>query len=836
MSELWLKLIGVDPTRIPDGARTEFMWSHAPRSWGVFVLLGVVVALIYGVLYFYRREIATSPKRVRVLLGIVRSAVLVVLFLVFMGPALAFSEHRTIQSFVVLLIDDSLSMSIKDRYPDEKRRERVEKASGLKIISEGREDPPSRAEVVDAVLNKGDGEFYTSLSKKGKVRVLTFSESVKLRDTIPAHGTEDAEDDSVSDEALSLEKGEPLPPLVPSGRATNLAKGIREALKSLSGSPVSGIVLVTDGQSTKGEDPMAAADLAARRDVPILSVGVGYPGEPRNVRVADVWAPESVFREDPFVLKARVEVQGMKGTTMPVELLSRKSDAGVGGKAGAGTVVARKTLQFSEAVGQQTATFQYIPKTAGEFIFTVRVATQPNEQLDTDNAKAVAVKVLSEKARVLLISGSPSWEYRMVRTLLTRDKTIDLSCWLQSMDLDMQQDGNTKIRKLPTKIDDWFKYDVILLFDPNPNEFGEEWVEAMKRYLGEHGGGMLWMAGSKYTARFLSKSRTRAIAEVLPVKVGMLSAMETLSLGKAHAREWPMRLTATGADHVLLRLHKDPMINRRWCESLPGVYWSYPIKGAKPASQILIEHSDPRLRRKGKARPLLVAGHYGPGRTLFMGFDGTWRWRKLGEKHFDRYWIQAVRFLVEGRLMGGKRRGRIGTDRDLYAIGDRIAVTAKLYTDDFKPLERQTVPAVLNAGTAAPREFELKTVPGRVGQYQATLTATTLGINEIVVELSREKTDKKARITRRLMVETPRVEFADPRLNKSLLTELARRTNGKYFEIDELDAVKDSIPDRRETIVVPGKPIELWDTSRLLLLLVALLTLEWALRKYFKLL
>jgi hypothetical protein len=448
----------------------------------------------------------------------------------------------------------------------------------------------------------------------------------------------------------------------------------------------------------------------------------------------------------------------------------------------------------------------------------------------------VAVKVLSEKARVLLVAGSPSWEYRMVRTLLTRDKTIDLSCWLQSMDLDMVQDGNTKIRKLPRKDEEWFKYDVIMLFDPNPNEFGEEWVEVMKRYLGEHGGGMLWLAGPKYTARFLSSPRTRGVAEALPVKVASLSAMETLSLGKAHAREWPMRLTAAGADHVLLRLHKDPLVNRRWCEALPGVYWSYPIKGAKPASQILIEHSDPRLRRKGEARPLLVAGHYGPGRTLFMGFDGTWRWRKLGEKHFDRYWIQTVRFLVEGRLMGGKRRGRIGTDRDLYAIGDRIAVTAKLYTEDFKPLERPSVPAVIRAGAAAPGEFELKAVPGRVGQYQATLTASNLGINEIVVELSREKTDKKARITRRLTVETPRVEFADPRLDRSLLTELARRSEGQYFEIDELDALTKALPDRSETIVVPGKPIELWDTSRLLLLLVALLTLEWALRKYFKLL
>jgi hypothetical protein len=44
--------------------------------------------------------------------------------------------------------------------------------------------------------------------------------------------------------------------------------------------------------------------------------------------------------------------------------------------------------------------------------------------------------------------------------------------------------------------------------------------------------------------------------------------------------------------------------------------------------------------------------------------------------------------------------------------------------------------------------------------------------------------------------------------------------------------VAPAIPERRETIIVREKPQNLWDTTRLIGLLAVLLTIEWAVRKY----
>ena len=57
-----------------------------------------------------------------------------------------------------------------------------------------------------------------------------------------------------------------------------------------------------------------------------------------------------------------------------------------------------------------------------------------------------------------------------------------------------------------------------------------------------------------------------------------------------------------------------------------------------------------------------------------------------------------------------------------------------------------------------------------------------------------------------------------------------------FYTLDEVAQLPGLIPARQQSIVIQGKPVPLWDTSRMLLLVVALLAAEWALRKRFKLL
>jgi hypothetical protein len=519
----------------------------------------------------------------------------------------------------------------------------------------------------------------------------------------------------------------------------------------------------------------------------------------------------------------------MAGSTVNVELLSRRvmSD----GTTGPQSTVQTRQVSFTEPAWEQRLTFEHKPVEAGDYVFTVRVTAQPGELLETDNQRSAAVKVLSDKARVLLVSGGPSWEYRMLSQLLIRDNTTDVSCWLQTMDLDMRQEGNTVIDSLPRTPAQLFEYDVVMLLDPDPREFDQAWIDTLKTFVSDHAGGLLFMAGPQHTARILTQFRTRSIRDLMPVNVDELTHMDVQLLVATYSRPWPLSITGTGADHAMMRLDDDPQINRRMWQAMPGIFWSFQARSAKPAASVLVEHSDPRLRGRDGNRPLLVAGQYGPGRTVYMGFNGTWRWRKVGEQYFDQFWIQTVRYLIEGRLLGSKKRGRLATDREVYPVGSRVSVSAQLYDAAFEPMTLPTIPATISAPASPAESIELKAVPNRPGHYEASLIATQVGLNELAITLG---DGGVVRIVRQFTVEVPRVEFADARLNESLLQDIAAASGGSYFTVNQLHLLPAAIQREPETIVIKGKPIELWDTNRLLILLVVLLTIEWALRKRFR--
>jgi len=835
MNDFWLALFGFDKSRIPPDAETEFVWTHAPSSWVAIAAVVAALGLLYVVWWLYQRETGRCPRGVRMLLAAIRIAVLVVLLVVLMGPALGISRRRSVEPYVVLLLDDSLSMRIRDHY-DEAGAARVAAATGLEA-DVLQADPPTRAEVVDALLKRDDGRFLRGLQRRGRVRVMTFSDHLKARDALglEPEALKPGRKAGEADDGIPLPKGPPVPPLVPAGASTNLGRAVRDALRSVAGNPVAGVVVLSDGQNTGGLDPAAAGDYAKSQQVPVWAVGIGDPRDPQNLRVADVWAPETVFRGDPFEVQARIQGEGIDAGGAEVELVQCRV-AGAGETADAGTVLERKTVPLDPDTREGTVTFRYQPQDEGRFLYTVRVQALPNELLKTDNEKATTVQVVGERARVLMIAGSPTWDFRMARTLLIRDKTIDVSCWLQSLDPDMRQDGNTVIERLPSKPEDLFHYDVVMMMDPDPAEFSEAWIELLRTFVGDHAGGLLWQAGPKFTSRFITNYRTREVRDLLPVRLGDMPDRDIRLLGRPHTQAWRMRFTPDGMEHPLLQFEKAPQAARRIAEALPGVYWSYPAQAAKPGATALIVHGDPRLKVRNDWRPLLVTGQYGPGRVLYLGFDSLWRWRRVGERYFDQFWVQAVRYLVEGRLMGGQRRGRIATDRDVYSVGSRIVVTARLYDSAFEPLTDPTVLAVVRPPPPAPPvEMELRQVANRPGHYEGSVIAGEVGPAEIAITLPDARSGQPVRLTRQVTIEPPRVEFRDPRLNRTLLTDLAERSGGQYVEIDEADKVAEWLPDRHETIVVREPPRNLWDTWRLLVLVVALLTVEWAVRKRFRL-
>ena len=869
---LWL--VGYDLSSLPEGAKDiSLTWTNLPHSWGVFVMLAAVLAVAVAVVAVYRREIDTCPRRVKLLLAVVRMAVLLALVVILLGPALTYSQTRVREPYVVVLRDASQSMNTPDRYLDDADAAHVASATG-RSTEEIRDDRPTRTDLVNELLSRDNEALLRRLQRLGHVQVYDFADQVQLVETRPAQtrGTGQSDDgasgdaDASGDDGASGDAGTApqtgadsasspeaatLPPLDAQGRSTDIYSAIRKALVT---NPLAAIVLITDGQRTTNDDLLSAAREALKREVPLIIVGVGDPNRPRNVKADNLYVRPEVWPNEPFEVEAVVVAEGLDTPEVTVELIEQTSSA-ADGTLGPEKIVATERIPLPEGGGRIRHSFSHTVTEPGNYVFSIRVPLLENEQAEDDNqlASQVVQALDREKIRVLLIAGAPSWDYRMVQRLLLRDNTVTVSCWLQTLDLERPQEGNEPIAKLPSSIEEFNKFDVIMLFDPNPNEFDEEWINLLKRFASEHSGGVLYMTGPKFSGNFLTNARTGSVKDILPVRFGDVGATQVATLLQSNQEEWRMRIVPSYADHPVMTFYPDRQDNLSRWESLPGVFWSFPAQEPKPTAQVLLEHGDPTLRQIEGSRPLLVAGRYGSANTLYIGFNGTWRWRSVGRQaeFFDRFWIQVTRYLVEGRSLKGRRRGYVQSERDRYEVGDKVTLIARLKDAAFQPLvlpERDpldpdkeiAIEAVLEIGGQESIPVKLRPVARQPGDFEATLTARQTGVHTLRVILPEATGADEAKIDTSYTVELPRVETNQVWLNKPLLIELAGASGGKYYDVDEFDKIADVVPDVTEVIDVPGRPELIWSLNRapflILGLLVGLLCFEWSVRKWFKLL
>ncbi|HUE72636.1 MAG TPA: hypothetical protein VMP01_17250, partial [Pirellulaceae bacterium] len=151
---LWL--LGYDELRsAPPGSKTVLELTNLPTSWGVFVLIAVVVAVLWGVFYLYRREIDTCPLWVKMLLAGLRTGVVLLLLCIFLGPALVYLQYRTVHPTLVLARDASQSMNTADAYEDPAAAKIAGGVLG-KSPDEVKAQNPTRAALVNRVLTEGN--------------------------------------------------------------------------------------------------------------------------------------------------------------------------------------------------------------------------------------------------------------------------------------------------------------------------------------------------------------------------------------------------------------------------------------------------------------------------------------------------------------------------------------------------------------------------------------------------------------------------------------------------------------------------------------------------------
>ncbi len=846
-------------------SRVEAQVELARWSSGNALIVGLAVTVLalWAVIWMYRRERRGEVSRqARWLLASCRCGLLVILGLIGLEPVLARYVHRQVDAYTLILLDTSASMALVDRYRDARAAERAARVLGGPAAAARR--GVARHELVQRIAS---APWFDRLRESNRVRAFGFADGLAEFAPPTTRPTENPSSsvDAASPVTTAATNGvkpsddEAGPSLIldPRGPATDLGQAVRQALSAVGGlpsaesggAPIAAIVLLTDGNFNAGDPAQTVEQFLASKGIPVMAVGVGDPSPPVNVRVAEVTGPRMVFKDDPFQITVQLSAEGLEDRPIEMELLEKvrstataSSDAShsAGGEA---RVVERRTVRPKPGGSFDPVLFERQVKTAGEVTYVARVPRLEEETIRTDNERETvpAVRVLEARMRVLLVAGGPSFEYRFLSRLLIRDSSVDVSCWLQSADERAVREGNTIIDHLPgTGVNadaarrELLAFDAVVLLDPSPEEIPAEWFRILAERVTEHGVGLLYQAGPKFVTEFFRRGKTTPLLEVLPVVPDTEAELLLHDLGIYQRTPWRMLVPPETAGSPLLQVADDPRDSLRFLTGLEGVFWHYPVRREKAAATVLLRHANPRMVNAAGPHVLMATQFVGAGRSAFLAFDDTWRWRRFGENRFDRFWIQALRFLVEGKFGGGRLRVTLLTDRDRFTVGEPIVVTARLLNENLQPLQRPSAELTVAGDAPGSRNIVLDAVVDRPGYYQGRVSADRPGRLRLSLALPGGGDD--ARAERTVEISQPDLEMTNPVLREETLRGLCERTGGRYFDLDRADELPAAIENRRETTVIRERPRSLWDNGYVLTVLIGLLTVEWITRRVTKLL
>ncbi|MGI9242950.1 MAG: hypothetical protein ACR2RV_19280, partial [Verrucomicrobiales bacterium] len=635
-----------------------------------------------------------------------------------------------------------------------------------------------------------------------------------------------------------------LPPtMTDAGRfrsSTDVTAALGFALEEIPADKLAGILLLSDGRHT-GEQPIE--DVARRLGLqgsPVGAIPIGSDFGPRDAGILALRVPDTIYLDDRAILQADLKLDGLEGETVTVSLFNGEE------------FLESKAIEVGSSNLRTNARFAYTPRELGISKFAIELDRSPGEAFFENNRWEVEVAVTDDRTNVLIVDSFPRWEFRYLRNLFhARDRSVNLQYVLTDPDriadsppaeeVPASADrnfGESEATTIPKDLEEWMKFDAIILGDVAPETFDRTTWEHIRHCVSERAALLVTIAGP----RFMPHAHFDPIFKALSPVGYAESAAPVLAGPEATYR---LRLTPAGRNSLIMQQSPDPDLSEMVWQSLPPLHWRHPVTGLKAGAEVLA-FAQPAGggRNRGdsaefrSANALIVTQRFGSGRVLALNFDRTWRLRYgVGDIYHHKFWGQILRWGTGEILRAGNRTLRLGTDRLSYEPGEEIRVTARVISTRDRPPPPAGVSAMVSRDGQLIAAETLSLRPDSNGIYEAILPpppdagryelrATIGGSSETIND------DPATLVMTEFVVEPGRnaIELAELSADRAFLSRLAALSGGAVADPDQAAAL-------RRIFAPPGQIVRettetsLWDKFPILLVLLGLLTCEWIMRR-----
>jgi hypothetical protein len=746
-------------------------WSLHPVG-GENYLMEIAAALVLvALLALGPARAKTSRGRRWALVGL-RALVIVLVVSAMLRPTVVYTRIKKQSATLVVLADQSRSMSVRDEANDK-----------------------SRFEALAATLGYSR-EALRELAADFELRAYTFDAEPHLAEVA---GGQIALGDT------------------PNGEQTAIGFALDAVLRQEAGKRLLGIILLSDGAQRAYPPcdvlPQTAASRLKHMGCPLYAVRFGQPrglGQVQDVAVTELLADPLVFVKTQLVVNGQVRIDGQVNREIPVQLLAETSP-------GKMEVVAQKNVKATSDGALVPIRFTYVPENAGEIKLTLEAAAQPGELVTTNNRLSTFVNVLKGGIRILYLESFPPRPEQKFLVVDSLGSSRDIHVDARNLNLAAPQTRPKDLGELMKP----GKCDVYILGDIDSSAFTQQELTDLAEAV-DKGAGLIMLGGTHSFGP--GGYADTPLGEVLPVRMNRLERQPLDGpISKDLHLPGPLRMrpTQAGQDHYSLTLADSASENAAlWSQLPPLLDGANKLTEKRGASILAVDQQD---------RPLLISSQWGSGRVMAFAGDSTWRWWLNGfQTAHKRFWRQTILWLArKDESMEGNVWVKLAQRR--FSPAQRVDFTVGAQTPTGDPVKGATFAAEVQRSDGSKRAVPLVQGDGQAaGSYRDGQKA-----GDYTIRVTARQGEKPLGTAHaRFSVIEQDLELDNAAADATLVSSLSAMTKGESVLPEELpDLIRRLAKNTQELEVQSedqSRPCHTWP---FFLLLTGLLAAEWYLRK-----
>jgi hypothetical protein len=554
------------------------------------------------------------------------------------------------------------------------------------------------------------------------------------------------------------------------GRQTNISNALHQLNDRFVNQNIGALVLATDGLYNQGTDPQYEAKNFKNS---IYTIALGDTVARRDLLIGNINYNKTAFLGNDFEVEILTEAYQSKGENIRLNITED------------GRQVSSQSIPVTSNNFQKQVTVKLNADKKGMRKFNISIAPVNNEISVQNNTETIYVDVLDAKQKVLLLYEAVHPDISVIRQSISNNKNYDVKASLVS--------------ELPAiKPAD---YNLVILY-----QLSSASNAAIQSILKSKA--PLWyMVGAQTDLANFNNNQ-----KVIRIASGRLEMQEVFAQPVTDFTAFTL------SDSSKKKISSFP--------PLLAPYGSYTLP--QPGNVLLKQ----KIGAVETVFPLLSFTDVSGQRIGILNGEGLWRWQlaeyqAYGNHHtLEELFGQGVQYLTAN---ANRQRFTVYTAKHTFDEGENVLINAELYND---ALELVNTPDV---------RLELKSAAGKNYSFLFSrndksyqLDAGTLPVGEYSYIATTKNGTKQFAATGQLTVKPLNLESRQSAANHQLLNTIAKQSGGQMLSpnnINELARLIRKNENVRTVVYEDKRYSDIIDVKWLFILIVALLSLEWFLRK-----